>query len=238
MRLMELIQPVQEIDTMPVTDGWFYGQDISMQEDGMQFAKKAKMWEGTYYYITHNKTFSGSKYLFTYSQDRQVVTGQMKFMPPVASGSRENLKILHPNSGARIDYVYVHRKYRGKGVANALYGILLDTYKILRSDGVQTGGGQRMWVSLHNKPGVTVSAALTIYPQFITNDLQKELDKLGAIKKSPNKIGKIMYEIPVDTSASMSRLVTNSRMLKLYNNDYFDIRLVAYKGKGAGRATT
>lgn len=213
MRLQEFIEPVQEIESIPLSAYGERGMDEELQS-AMTDAKKATKWHDLWYFFNKDT-------LHTYSQDKKTVTGRIIFIEPGK----------HANTGARVLNVYVHKKHRGEGVASAMYAIMLDTFKVIRSDDLQTVGGQRMWVSLHNKPGVTVRAVLYIFPTSVTTRVEKELDKLGAVKKSQNKIGLDTYEIPVETNESMRRLITNSRMLKIYNNDNYAIGLVAYKGK-------
>lgn len=220
MRLMELIQPVQEIETIPRTGYNEHGMDDEIQS-AMKDIGKATKWRGSLYYIDRVT-------LYIYSPDQQRVAGRMIFIAPGK----------HANTGARILNVYVHKKHRSEGVSSAMYAFMLNTFNVIRSDDMQTVGGQRMWVSLHNKPGVTVRAVLYVFPQEVTARVERELDKLGAVKKSQNKIGLDTYEIPVETNESMRRLITNSRMLKIYNNDEHAMGLVAYKGKGVGRAAT
>jgi len=94
-----------------------------------------------------------------------------------------------------------------------------------------------MWVYLHGKPGVHVTAVLRIHPEFLIPKLVRELDKLGATLNTINRRdGQYEYEIPVDTEDSMRKLKTNSRLLKLYNNNDYGLLLIARKGQGKARA--
>jgi hypothetical protein len=131
----------------------------------------------------------------------------------------------------------VPKEWRGAGIGGALYDIALAEFGTLISDDTQTPRGQRMWVYLHGKPGVHVTAVLRIHPEFLIPKLVRELDKLGATLNTINRRdGQYEYEIPVDTEDSMRKLKTNSRLLKLYNNNDYGLLLIARKGQGKARA--
>ena len=56
-----------------------------------------------------------------------------------------------------VDSVAVEPKYRGRGIAKALYGIALSILKLSVEAGqIQTSYGQKMWLMLNSIPGVVV----------------------------------------------------------------------------------
>jgi len=56
-----------------------------------------------------------------------------------------------------VDSVAVEPKYRGRGIAKALYGIALSILKLpLEAGQIQTKHGQAMWLMLNSIPGVEV----------------------------------------------------------------------------------
>jgi GNAT superfamily N-acetyltransferase len=56
-----------------------------------------------------------------------------------------------------VDSVAVEPKYRGRGIAKALYGIALSILKLpIEAGQIQTKHGQQMWLMLNSIPGVEV----------------------------------------------------------------------------------
>jgi GNAT superfamily N-acetyltransferase len=56
-----------------------------------------------------------------------------------------------------VDSVAVEPKYRGRGIAKALYGIALSILKLpIEAGQIQTKHGQKMWLMLNSIPGVEV----------------------------------------------------------------------------------
>jgi GNAT superfamily N-acetyltransferase len=56
-----------------------------------------------------------------------------------------------------VDSVAVEPKYRGRGIAKALYGIALSILKLpIEAGQMQTSYGQKMWLMLNSIPGVEI----------------------------------------------------------------------------------
>jgi GNAT superfamily N-acetyltransferase len=56
-----------------------------------------------------------------------------------------------------VDSVAVEPKYRGRGIAKALYGIALSILRLpVEAGQIQTSYGQKMWLMLNSIPGVEV----------------------------------------------------------------------------------
>lgn len=69
----------------------------------------------------------------------------------------------------QVGTITVHEKYRGIGLAKALYGIALSIMKVILVAGdSQTPGGRRNWVSLSSIPGVEVKGYVRIDKDFVT----------------------------------------------------------------------
>lgn len=214
MRLMELIQPVQEIEALARRDYTMYGAKEKFKEFS-KYIPTAKEWSpGIKYFIEHNEIFT---------TDGKTITGTMYLVP------RKN--------GMVISNVYVSPKFRGQGIGSALYDIALDKFGTLLSDEQQTVSGQRMWVHLHGKPGVQVYAILDIQSEFLVPKIREELRKLDAKYIGKGRFDRNEYRIPVNTQENLRRLTTNSRLLKIYGNDNYNLSLVAIK-EGASRAAT
>lgn len=214
MRLMELIQPVQEIEALARRDYNMYGAKEKFKEFS-KFIPTAKEWnQNIKYFVEHNEIFT---------TDGKTITGTMYLM------ARKN--------GMIVSNVYVVPKFRGQGIGSALYDIALDEFGTLLSDEQQTASGQRMWVHLHGKPGVKVYAVLEIQSEFLIPKIRLELRKLGARYMGKGRFDRNEYRIPVNTQENLRRLTTNSRLLKIYNNNNYNLSLVATK-EGASRAAT
>lgn len=70
-----------------------------------------------------------------------------------------------------VDGITVDEDYRGRGLAKALYGIVLSILKLpLTAGSSQTPGGARNWLSLVNIPGVDVKGFVQIDVDEIDND--------------------------------------------------------------------
>jgi GNAT superfamily N-acetyltransferase len=106
-----------------------------------------------------------------------------------------SLSLVEPGipitNAVKVGTITVDEDYRGRGLAKALYGIVLTIMKkILISGDSQTPGGRRNWLSLANIPGVEVKGLVQIIEREFdvynkpnssgTNELQvdKKIDQL------------------------------------------------------------
>lgn len=102
----------------------------------------------------------------------------------VAKLSIEDYNSPIPNA-VQVGSITVDEDYRGKGLAKALYGIVLSIMgKTLIAGGEQTPGGRRNWVSLTNIPGVEVKGFvrvpeedLNFDPNYEWSSSEKEVDQ-------------------------------------------------------------
>lgn len=86
----------------------------------------------------------------------------------VAKLSVEDFSSPIPNA-VKVGSITVDEDYRGRGLAKALYGIVLSIMgKTLVAGGEQTPGGRRNWLSLVNIPGVEVKG----FVQLDTDDVE------------------------------------------------------------------
>lgn len=80
----------------------------------------------------------------------------------------------------KVGTITVDEKYRGQGLAMALYGIVLTVQKrTLVAGDSQTPGGRKNWLNLASIPGCEVKGYLTVRDDFIytKNKKQNENDK-------------------------------------------------------------
>ncbi len=87
----------------------------------------------------------------------------------VAKLSLYNYKEQPFKNAVKVSSITVDEDYRGKGLAKALYGIVLTIMKkTLVAGGEQTPGGRRNWMSLASIPGVEVKG----FVQIDTDDVE------------------------------------------------------------------
>jgi len=126
--------------------------------------------------------------------------------------------------------INVHPKYRGQGIAKALYGLALlpkpeGLGLTLVSDASQTPGGARNWLSLSQIPGVEVTGLVIVripddpVPKHIApsyeNLINDLLGKIGAVYHSESEYY-YFYEIPVDlVGEKLENIIKNSH-IKIY----------------------
>jgi GNAT superfamily N-acetyltransferase len=91
----------------------------------------------------------------------------------VAKLSIEDFSSPIPNA-VQVGSITVDEDYRGRGLAKALYGIVLAIMKkTLIAGGSQTPGGRRNWLSLTSIPGVEVKG----FVQLDTEELEVDTDE-------------------------------------------------------------
>lgn len=150
-----------------------------------------------------------------------------------------------------VDTITVDEKYRGGGLAKALYGIILSILKFpLVAGGSQTPGGRKNWVSLSKIPGVELFGYMKIHDKAFDNDsnyftkkssadvtIDTLMRKLGAqyigkINKdrwSSSDIHFFSFDVSPNTSEKELKSTVNTELSKVYDNDSiaFDVGLYA-----------
>jgi hypothetical protein len=137
-------------------------------------------------------------------------------------------------SSYMVTTVTVHEKYRGIGLAKAMYSTILNSGVTIISGSQQTPGGQRNWLNLNTIPGVEVKGYVVIhrsltnykthYNKQMVSKFYDDIMALGGQFIGKNK----SYEYwAFDIVAGESRLEAyiKNRLSKLYNpnenyNDY------------------
>jgi GNAT superfamily N-acetyltransferase len=97
-----------------------------------------------------------------------------------------------PGRPLQVQSITVDEDYRGKGLAKALYGIVLAVMKRpLVSGTSQTPGGRRNWLSLATIPGVEVKGLIRLPNQML--DVRKKSDyRLSNEKHVDRTIDQVM----------------------------------------------
>jgi hypothetical protein len=130
-------------------------------------------------YSIKNSSYSNGTYIFIV--DPNAPTGRPTI---VAKLSVEDFNSPIPNA-VQVGSITVDEDYRNRGLAKALYGIVLSIMgKTLVSGGEQTPGGRRNWVSLTNIPGVEVKGFVRVPdedvnfdPDNVWSSSEQEIDK-------------------------------------------------------------
>lgn len=138
-----------------------------------------------------------------------------------------------PNNTWQASLISVHPKYRGRGIAKALYGLALlpkpeGLGLTLVSDSLQTPGGIRNWVSLSQIPGVDVTG-IAVVRKVDKTDLKKFPDVEKAYEKlMVDLLGKVggfyhsenqyfyFYQIPVRVAGSTLENAIKKSLIKIY----------------------
>ena len=125
---------------------------------------------------------------------------------------------------AEVSYIAVDPRYRGQGVAQGMYQVVLQVLKRTLVAGTdQTPGGQRNWVSLWRTPGVEVRGWLKLedHPLDLTDKVIDHLmGRLGAdyIGQSTSSRPYRFFAFEVQSMASGRRMesAVKSSMAKIY----------------------
>jgi hypothetical protein len=135
-----------------------------------------------------------------------------------------------PNA-LQVNNITVHEDYRGRGLAKALYGIVLAIMKRpLVAGNIQTPGGRRNWLSLSQIPGVDVSGYVVIedYDLDPDNDeaesmINTLMGRLGAQYIGADRRGtQRFFAFPVQSNRTGAELeaMVKTKLSRVYNENY------------------
>jgi GNAT superfamily N-acetyltransferase len=141
-----------------------------------------------------------------------------------------------PMPGAvQVGTITVDEDYRGRGIAKALYGIVLTIMRRpLLAGGSQTPGGRRNWLSLSQIPGVEVRGWLRIDdgrldPDLI-DDAEKNIDtlmgRIGAQHLGQSRRGFyggnqfFSFDVQPGRTGKELEAVIKTQLNRLYNESY------------------
>lgn len=150
-----------------------------------------------------------------------------------------------PAGTLQVRGIKVHPKYRGRGIAKALYGLVLlpkptGLGKTLLSDYAQTPGGIQNWSSLSKIPGVEVTGLIQL-PKQNSRDLARMpnleksyeeiltdlLSKVGGFYYGESYFN-YFYEIPVTRVGKKLENAVKNSMLKIYPSNKQFTQYVSY----------
>lgn len=141
-----------------------------------------------------------------------------------------------PNSAA-VANVLIHPYYRGRGLGQSLYGVAVKELGMtIVSDDTQTPEARRMWVNLHNIPGVSVRGWINFSSSDVdpTNDLfgnaqynLKRIARLQGLPKgqTPRPLGKsskrgdfVYFDFPVQSGLGGTELQAAEKLAAIYTS--------------------
>lgn len=128
--------------------------------------------------------------------------------------------------------IKVHPEHRGRGIAKALYGLVLLPKPIglgatLISDSTQSPAGIQNWVSLSKIPGVEVTGLVRIINyedefHIRSKDYDKLLNnlfgKIGGFLYGEQKSFYYYYQIPIELVGSKLENVVKNSLIKIYHS--------------------
>lgn len=129
----------------------------------------------------------------------------------------------------QVGSITVDEDYRGRGLAKALYGIVLTIMKkTLISGSSQTPGGRRNWLSLASIPGVEIKGLLDLY----NFQLEKVIDQLmqlgGQFVARDNDHTYWAFDV-VPGNGQLAPAVKN-KLSKLYGYDSDNLLMATWTG--------
>ena len=135
-----------------------------------------------------------------------------------------------PNA-VRVDTITVDEDYRGRGIAKALYGIVLTIMKLpLVAGSMQTPGGRKNWVSLASIPGVEMKGYVGLENYDLTSrNIDTVMGQLGGEHLGKSTTGEQFFTFdvrPTTTGQELEAHVKTS-LSKIYGSGELNSGLYA-----------
>jgi hypothetical protein len=142
-----------------------------------------------------------------------------------------------PLPGAvQVDTITVDEAYRGRGIATALYGVVLTIMRVplMAGDG-QTPGGRKNWVSLASIPGVNTKGYVavdnigvetdwpsdsSVQSNKLSNHIDTIMGKLGGEYIGDDLYNRAVFSFDVAPNATGQQLEAyiNTNLTKIYGS--------------------
>lgn len=195
-----------------------------------------KLWpETSQTYKQHMKPLPGGSGLTYATNSRQYNRSIVILDPQNLSYFVGELKLERantiPDNTWQASLISVHPKYRGQGIAKALYGLALlpkpeGQGLTLVSDSLQTPGGVRNWASLSQISGVEITGVVSVRKvdmKELPSEIQSKyletmtdlLETVGGFYHSENMYY-YFYQIPVKLVGSKLENAINKSLIKIY----------------------
>jgi GNAT superfamily N-acetyltransferase len=135
-----------------------------------------------------------------------------------------------PNA-VRVDTITVDEDYRGRGIAKALYGIVLTIMKLpLVAGSMQTPGGRKNWVSLASIPGVEMKGYVGLEHYDLTSrNIDTVMGQLGGEYLGRAEDGEQFFTFDVQPSTTGQELeaYVKTSLSKIYGSGQYNSGLYA-----------
>lgn len=192
----------------------------------------------------------GSGYMYTinklsYITQIMIADPKSDATKPIALLTVSTTKYPFSKPPLQVGTITVDEDYRGRGLAKALYGIVLTIMKKpLVSGDMQTPGGKRNWLSLVNIPGVEIKGIIRISNnELIVRDLnysgtnEKNVDKkitqlmqLGGQFLGKNEYASYWAFDVVPGKSQLHPYIKN-KLSKLYGYDSDNVLIATWNGE-------
>lgn len=177
-------------------------------------------------YVTHSRDYNRSIVILD-PQNLSYYVGELKL-------ERAN---TIPEKTWQASLISVHPKYRGQGIAKALYGLALlpkpeGQGLTLVSDSIQTPGGARNWASLSQISGVEVTGLVAVQKVDLEKLAQSPETQARYEKLMTDLLGEVggfyysentyyyFYQIPVNVVGSNLENTIKKSLIKIYPKDF------------------
>jgi GNAT superfamily N-acetyltransferase len=135
-----------------------------------------------------------------------------------------------PNA-VRVDTITVDEDYRGRGIARALYGIVLTIMKLpLVAGSMQTPGGRKNWVSLASIPGVDMKGYVGLETYDLNaRNIDTVMGQLGGehIGRAENEEAFFAFDVQPSTTGKELEARVKTHLSKIYGSGRFNSGLYA-----------
>jgi GNAT superfamily N-acetyltransferase len=131
----------------------------------------------------------------------------------------------------RVEVITVDEDYRGRGIAKALYGIVLTIMQVpLVAGSSQTAGGRQMWVSLASIPGVEIKGYVGLETYDLNSrNIDTVMGQLGGEHLGQAKDGERFFTFDVQPNSTGKELeaYVKTHLSKVYGSTNYNSGLYA-----------
>ena len=134
-------------------------------------------------------------------------------------------------NAVRVEVITVDEDYRGRGIAKALYGIVLTIMQVPLVAGTsQTAGGRQMWVSLASIPGVEIKGYVGLETYDLNSrNIDTVMGQLGGEHLGQAKDGERFFTFDVQPNSTGKELeaYVKTSLSKIYGSGQYNSGLYA-----------
>jgi GNAT superfamily N-acetyltransferase len=134
-------------------------------------------------------------------------------------------------NAVRVEVITVDEDYRGRGIAKALYGIVLTIMQVPLVAGTsQTAGGRQMWVSLASIPGVEIKGYVGLETYDLNSrNIDTVMGQLGGEHLGQAQDGERFFTFDVQPNSTGKELeaYVKTSLSKIYGSGQYNSGLYA-----------